>query len=418
MGSGASMALEEVMDEEYLRAYAGDRFDEDKFHALCNEYGEVTRDIIMSTVILGVDREVYYLFMSYATKGIVDMVQYLKLLRNAKLLDKKFTKQDAERIFHGVLFTGHKFVLNINYYLFRTRVIPEVAIRRELTIPELMQRLSACDLYNSATDPEKQQKNNISSKPTTLRQTLLQATSAIASISIKDSHSNSLSTKEEQHLEIPDKQTTAAIKLQKTSRGKTARRQIKELKSIQTMKTEVNTIKPQGSAEIESSQRYPSIEFISTNVEHSHHLSRQYTFSSPDDLGKLMAMGTEVILEIVFEEYCRIPHEMDVDGCKKMFREMKLITNHFTTIDVEIGFRRGLTSIDVLPDDDPLKENIFFGKRANFNAFRSAIIGILAQMRGITLDALLEILKQSYVNMHTKQCSIDDHGLMPDSSVN
>lgn len=172
-----------------------------------------------------------------------------------------------------------------------------------------------------------------------------------------------------------------------------------------------------GDKKPQPTQRYPTIsappDFTAVMSAAPKKLVKQYTFGNGAHIDKMDHLGPEIILEEVFQEYCAIPEEIDASGAKKMLRENNLLSKKFTTVDVDIIFRKTIANILAGPEESPLRNGVIFEKRINYEVFRSEFIGSVAKMRNLTLDDLLELLKQNYIALNRKRCSEHDHGLAP-----
>lgn len=168
---------------------------------------------------------------------------------------------------------------------------------------------------------------------------------------------------------------------------------------------------------MQTQSRYPKVE-VPTDMSPLSaipRLRKQHTISNMRDMDNLDTLGSEIILEEVFEEYCLVVGEMDASSCKKMFRENNLLSKKFTAVDVDIIFRKSIAKILSSPDDNPLREGVVFEKRVTYPVFRSEIVGQAAHKRNMTLDDFLELLKKNYIETRRVRTSEADHGLAPGS---
>jgi hypothetical protein len=237
MGGGASAVLQETMGEAYLREYAGDRFDEAKFSALCDENGEVSKCMLLDTVSDGIPREVYMTYMSYCPSGLMSLHAYVTIIRNAKFLSKKCNRMTAETVFHGARFAVGEKDMHINYYTFIKDIIPRLAEQRETTFDQLFDKLAFIELgTGQEIVPE-----IMDSKPTSLAGSLFQATAAVAGHSGKISPASAAeeaaaaAAAEREAGAVagkPSEQDRAATLLQKKARARTAKREAEQRREV------------------------------------------------------------------------------------------------------------------------------------------------------------------------------------------
>lgn len=219
MGGGISMVLQDNMSLDFLKEFSGDKFDMVKYNALCGHDGEVSKDLLLSTVIDGIAREVYTTYISYCPTGQMSVEQYVKLLRNAKFLNKKNNRSSAEVIFHAArLANGASDVMPVNYNAFIHDILPKLAQQREVETSQLFDKLAFVELDDGIA--------SIVEAPTSLAASLYMATAAVASNSEKALPPPAEASNEQQQ---------AATLMQKKARARNAKRQVEELKKVRLM---------------------------------------------------------------------------------------------------------------------------------------------------------------------------------------
>jgi hypothetical protein len=116
------------------------------------------------------------------------------------------------------------------------------------------------------------------------------------------------------------------------------------------------------------------------------------------ELGKLTSTDELNSVRNIFEAYCKPKHELSVWGFKRMLRDMRVYSRGFLAIDAEIAFDKTLAIVSVLDASDPLHHNIIFGKRIEFNIFWLFLLTETAELRGVSVDELLNFFDEA--NLH------------------
>lgn len=211
------MVMQDKMSLEFLKQFCGDKFDQVKYNALHDEHGMVSKDMLMSTVMDGIAREVYYTYISYCPTGYMDVDEYSKMLRAAKFFSKAFNRPSAEVLFHAARFSIDESKLAVNFYTFIKQILPKLAEQRGTTGDQLFDKLAFVELGIGNHEM-------VETKPS-LGASLLMATAAVASISHKQGPmpADTAPTPE---------QEKAATFLQTKARGKNAKRQVEEMRQV------------------------------------------------------------------------------------------------------------------------------------------------------------------------------------------
>ena len=95
------------------------------------------------------------LFMIFCPAGEMDSKTFIKMCEDAHLLEKKFTRTDGDLLFQkakakasapgaGAYASGVVHGKRLNYDVFRAVVIPEIATKKSITVPALLEKLAAC----------------------------------------------------------------------------------------------------------------------------------------------------------------------------------------------------------------------------------------------------------------------------------
>ena len=230
MGGGTSLVLQDNMSLDFLKEFSGDKFDEVKYNALRDDNGEVSKDLLMSTVVDGIAREVYTTYISYCPTGYMSVGQYVKLLRNAKFLNKKNNRPCAEVLYHAARFAKGETEVRINYNTFINDILPKLAQEREVETALLFDKLAFVELDDG------KESNTAAEVPTSLAASLYMATAAVASNSEKALHPEkapaTAAAAPTPAAAVSTEQQKAATLMQKKARARNAKRQVEELRKV------------------------------------------------------------------------------------------------------------------------------------------------------------------------------------------
>ncbi len=215
MGAAAS-ALPDKLSEEQLKAICGDKFDQSVYDSLKDQEGFVQRDQFLAVSGLGKgsstadhEAEARHVFNAYSHNSDMDSRTFIKLCKDLKFLNKKFSSGDADLIYqkakakHGA----------VTYEVFRQEILVDMAVRKEIDVSKLLGKVAASDgpvLHATAAD-------NVRFHDDTSTYT--------GAIAKNENFKNDLTQAGDEH-------HNAALKLQKVQRGKNAQRQVEELKQV------------------------------------------------------------------------------------------------------------------------------------------------------------------------------------------
>ena len=140
MGGAASINnLPEVLTEEMCKSICGDYFDPAIFDTHKNAEGTVDRDSFLKEY--SAEKEARRVFLAYCPTGTMDSRTYIKLCRETKMLNKKFSSGDADLVFTHV---SHKHP-NFTYTVFRHHALVEIAAKKEVDVKTLVKKLEVHD---------------------------------------------------------------------------------------------------------------------------------------------------------------------------------------------------------------------------------------------------------------------------------
>lgn len=145
MGAGSS-TLPAKLTEEDLRKLCSQLYN--SFH---DSDGFIDRETLIHAAFSGQEKEVHDLFMSFANvDGLMDTNGFSKLCRASKIMNKaNFTHADAVRVFERSRMSVNlssggnaKKTSVINYNIFRTLLMPDIAALKQIHLDNLIFRLS------------------------------------------------------------------------------------------------------------------------------------------------------------------------------------------------------------------------------------------------------------------------------------
>jgi hypothetical protein len=144
MGGGISTLPEHLSEQELQRA-CGDKYNPAYYVALQNADHMVSRNLFVAAATDGPEKEVFQLFLSFCHGGSMDSRTFIKLLKDSKSLNKKFTSGDADLIFQKYKTKAGASVKSLNYEVFRTQMIPDIAAKRGMEVDAYILKLSRCE---------------------------------------------------------------------------------------------------------------------------------------------------------------------------------------------------------------------------------------------------------------------------------
>eukprot|EP01041_Mallomonas_annulata_P009965 gene9965-20724_t len=152
MGATAS-TLPSMMNEHDAMRLCGPKYDREKFNALKNDEGFITKEDFLHAITTSQEKEVFDLFMAYCPKGEMESRTFVKLFREAKLLNKKdMTAQDADIMYKKILLSLLNTAKKLNYYHFRNDAIPMVAAKKNMNVDQIMHKLSRVEAPTGTTN--------------------------------------------------------------------------------------------------------------------------------------------------------------------------------------------------------------------------------------------------------------------------
>ena len=149
MGAGSS-TLPAKLTEQDLQKLC-----KELYNSFKDSDGYIDREALIHAAFSGQEKEVHDLFMSFANSdGLMDNNGFTKLCKAAKILHKdNFTAADAVRVFErsriSVNLNGGrgKNTSVINYKIFRTLLMPDIASMKQLHLDNLIFRLSRVEAH-------------------------------------------------------------------------------------------------------------------------------------------------------------------------------------------------------------------------------------------------------------------------------
>jgi hypothetical protein len=150
MGAGSS-TLPAKLTEKDLQKLC-----KELYNSFKDSDGYIDREALIHAAFSGQEKEVHDLFMSFANSdGLMDNNGFSKLCKCAKILNKtNFTHADAVRVFERSrmsvnLNAGGKAKQTnvINYNIFRTLLMPDIASMKQIHLDNLIFRLSRVEAH-------------------------------------------------------------------------------------------------------------------------------------------------------------------------------------------------------------------------------------------------------------------------------
>jgi hypothetical protein len=153
MGSANVTSFNENLSDQDLKLLCGSQYEPNMFATLQNPAtGYVSKDFFLqiispsssSSSSIGVEREVYTLYLQYCSNGEMDLKSFLKFCVETKTLKKfLFTKGEAELLFQKFK-SKYGLKKTINYFIFRHDLLTHIAVKRQWEIMNYLLKLSKC----------------------------------------------------------------------------------------------------------------------------------------------------------------------------------------------------------------------------------------------------------------------------------
>ena len=330
MGAAASMALNEKLSENDMQKICGEQYDPKLFQSLKATDNHVEREMFLSAISDGEEREVFHLFVEFCPDGEMDLSGFLDFCRDTRLLNKQFPSSEAEAIFQKYKSKQGSGVTSINYNTLRNHMLPAVAKGKEMDISELIERLSKCEGPLRVST-----KVNVSG-----------ASSPAPSSPMKEDLVRS--GKEISAKVSEEVASAAAVKLQSAQRKKAAMEHVASLRDIRQSSTaDLNDI--------------PS-----------------YNAEDP----------VEIASEKTFLKFCPTG-EMDSRIFLKMMKDIKLIDKNFTSHDADLLFQKTKAKVSS-PTAGVYTSGLVHGKRIRYQVFRAITIPAIAEKKRLEPEDIVQ----------------------------
>lgn len=150
MGAGSS-TLPAKLTEQDLQKLC-----KELYNSFKDSDGFIDREALIHAAFSGQEKEVHDLFMNFANNdGLMDSNGFFKLCKCAKILNKSnFTHSDAVRVFERSRMSVNvnaggrvKESSVINYNIFRTLLMPDIASMKQLHLDNLIFKLSRVEAH-------------------------------------------------------------------------------------------------------------------------------------------------------------------------------------------------------------------------------------------------------------------------------
>ena len=132
MGAGALNSLPDKVNEDQAKFFSGDLYNRVVFESIKDGEGFVTKEQLQ------IENEAYRVFKLYCPDGTLESKQFIKLCKDLKLLDKKFTSGDADLTFTKALRKNGV----VKYDDFRVQILDDIASKKGKDVNQVVKKLS------------------------------------------------------------------------------------------------------------------------------------------------------------------------------------------------------------------------------------------------------------------------------------
>ncbi len=154
MGGDLSKVSDIVTVEDAYNI-CGNRFNENVYKRACND-GILTKTSFISEINTYLEKCVEDFFQNYSKSGNMELVTFLNMLRRRALFDRKsFRISDGEVLFYLALEKENTQSNTITYASFRSIIIPELAIKKEINVSEMLSQIMRVDGITLMNFPNK-----------------------------------------------------------------------------------------------------------------------------------------------------------------------------------------------------------------------------------------------------------------------
>ena len=138
-------SLPEHLSEQDLQGACGDQYNPVYFKALHGPDQMINRDLFALAATEGAEKEVFHLYLAFCHGGEMDSRTFIKFLKDSKSLNKKFTSGDADLIFQKFKAKAGNASKSVNYHVFRTGMIPDIAAKKGIEESAVIAKLARCE---------------------------------------------------------------------------------------------------------------------------------------------------------------------------------------------------------------------------------------------------------------------------------
>lgn len=397
MGSGASALrmLPERLTERDAERFCGIRFNKGQFDALKGTDGTIDRAEMIKAMSVYTEREVANLFGAYCPNGEMDSHTFLKLLRDGKFLSKKgMSANEVDLVFEKSRRSLIVLSKTISYECFREYTIPEVASRVQMTVDEMLYKLSRMESPKLSNVTETRPYHLHETTDKRISHSIYEnvpshSRSTTSSISTTTTSDNSAPTST--HITATSNNATwltatsimdeskminkAAIKIQCVARGNLAKQKSQRIKAIRQ--------KFQNWTEDNFPSELPNgpqeIHILNLFLHYSHH------------------------------------GEMTAAQFDKLLRETKSYNGSFQPAEADLIFLECKAKAEACLSG-PCHNGVLYGKRINFEVFRLILLVDVAKKKGISLfDFIKSLLDTTIITNTSTVCAVNHTSFVTES---
>jgi hypothetical protein len=372
MGSANVTSFNENLSDQDLKVLCGSQYEPNMFTTLQNPAtGYVSKDFFFqllsssSSSSIGVEREVYYLYLQYCPNGEMDLKLFLKFCVETKTLKKLlFTKGEAELLFQKYK-SKYGLKKSINYFIFRHDLLPSIAMKRQWNIMNYLLKLSKCKEPTGGIQEIKKGEGNGDHEITTARST--------------GSSSNAPQKECISLFAASDEQITAAVvKLQSFHRKTQAKIDLAALREV--ISSLLSLLSDSSSSSPPPPPLLSQLEHLSHQEEEHHIIPLELDPSTNLTLSNIFLQNSPDITS----------NEMNLQSFLQFCSNYSLYLPRLcTTNDCKIIFQ---TTLAIGKHSEQINQFISYDKRIQFIAFRDILLPLLATKRHQTVTELIEII--------------------------
>mmetsp|Transcript_2082 Transcript_2082/g.3741 ORF Transcript_2082/g.3741 Transcript_2082/m.3741 type:complete len:402 (-) Transcript_2082:205-1410(-) len=375
MGAGSS-TLPAKLTEKDLQKLC-----KELYNSFKDSDGFIDREALIHAAFSGQEKEVHDLFMNFANPdGLMDNNGFFKLCKCAKIMNKNnFTHADAVRVFERSRMSVNvnaggraKDISVINYNIFRTLLMPDIASMKQLHLDNLIFKLSRVEAHPPLLFIPLPKDEDLGAV-------------LVDDVDIDDEEEEETKNSNEEKAE--EKDVPGALQIDVSEDVKAKGDKI-ATKGVEETLHDIPLTPEQHKAvhRIQSVSR----RLIAQHIVHEMKVVRATALSvNEEDFDKTSAgVDIEMRLQRMFNHFCR-NGEMDSNKFVKLCRDSDLTDRFFTIIDVELCFLKAKLKANSTKE---YKNHIFHSKRVGYKVFREILLRCVMERKKCSMDKLIHNL--------------------------